>query len=458
MNRQHGAGAKESGRKNSSVLLSILLLVESVGLGCGSSPSQMPPPPPPPPPDQFTTTTFQQGSVLILQNQTSTDTVQIGLETAWGGSIVEVSLNGTNYVNAHDTGREVQPAFYDGNAKYDGCAGCTGSWGWNPVLGGDEYDQGTPTIAQTITSNSLYTKAQSLQWNPGAFGGGPGSPVLGDVIVEQTITPLQGHSHAFQVHYKVTHLGSDLHFDAQQEFPAVYTNADYNQFVYYGGTNPWQNGAVSTTQFQQLGQPGPIYFVPEHWGAHVNSQGVGLTVFVPSQYPWVAGFDSPGPAGSTGNGTNYFAPFAMETIWPNFVLEGDVFLIAGDYKAARGIVYELHQDHTAPDIFTPFGATDTPVAGTSISGVVQVAGWALDDQSVSKVEVLVDGITDGIASYGSSRPDVSAVYPNAPVNVGYSYSLDTTRYLNGSHVLNVKVTDSSGNAAMFADVAVTVGN
>jgi len=56
-------------------------------------------------------------------------------ETIWGGSIVEVSLNGTNFVNEHDTGREVQAAQYDGSAQYDNCAGCTGSFGWNPVQG-----------------------------------------------------------------------------------------------------------------------------------------------------------------------------------------------------------------------------------------------------------------------------------------------------------------------------------
>ena len=124
-------------RQRWSSFLMILSLAFVSGVGCGGGTSQMPPPPPspPPPPETFTTTTFQQGSLLILQNQTSTDTIRIGLETAWGGSIVEVSLNGTNFVNAHDTGREVQPAFYDGNAQYDPCAGCTGVFGWDPVLG-----------------------------------------------------------------------------------------------------------------------------------------------------------------------------------------------------------------------------------------------------------------------------------------------------------------------------------
>jgi len=105
-----------------TLLAGLLLVTGCVSTGSGT-PSVTPPPPPP---ETFITTTFQSGSLLVLQNQTVSDTVRIGLETNWGGSIVEVSLNGTNYVNAHDTGREIQPAFYDGNAQYDACAGRAG--------------------------------------------------------------------------------------------------------------------------------------------------------------------------------------------------------------------------------------------------------------------------------------------------------------------------------------------
>jgi hypothetical protein len=371
---------------------------------------------------------------------------------------VEVSLNGTNYVNEHDTGREVQPSFYDGNSQYDNCAGCTGSWGWNPVLAGDKYDQGTPLLTQTLTSNSLYTKAQSLFWSPDFAGGGLGQPVLGDVMVEQTISPVTGHSHAFQAHYKITHLGTDFHADAVQEFPAVYVNADYSHFVYYEGTSPWTNAAVTVTQFQQLGQPGFILYEPEHWGAHVSAQNVGLTIYVPSQYPYVFGFDFPGPAGPMGNGTNYFAPFTMLTFGPNFTFEGDYYLIAGDYAAARQIVYDLHQSVPAPDILTPLGAEDTPSSGDTISGVTPISGWAFDDGSVVRVEILVDGQLDGTASYGSARPDVAQTYPNAPANIGYSYSLDTAKFSNGPHTLNVRITDGAGNVAILGDAQVTTSN
>jgi hypothetical protein len=87
-----------------------------------------------------------------------------------------------------------------------------------------------------------------------------------------------------------------------------------------------------------------------------------------------------------------------------------------------------------------------------------VSGWALAVNSVSKVEVRVDGTVDGSATYGLPRPDIPVVYPNAPVNVGFTYSLDSSKYSNGAHVLNIRVTDSSGNVAIFANRNITVSN
>lgn len=404
---------------------------------------------------QFTLTaeaivhTYQSGSMLFLESGTATDIARIGLETMWGGTIAEVSANGTDYVNRCDTGREVQLSFRDGNDR-----------NWNPTLGGDNYDQGTPTEAFTLDANSLYTKAIPLQWMPDFYGGGAGRPVPGDVLVEQTITAVTDHPHTFKAHYKVTHLGNDLHTNTVQEYPAVYTNRDYNRFVYYGGTSPWTNGTVTVTQFPDLPQFSPVLYVPEHWGALLDTQNMGLTVYVPSQYPYVVGFSAPapGPGGPTDNATNYFAPTPWLTLTPGLVFEGDIYLIAGDYVTARQIVYQLHQGLNPPDIFAPTGTIDTPSAGSTISGVTNVAGWAIDDVKVAKVEVLVDGTSDGVASYGLPRPDVAAVYPSAPLNCGFSYSLDTTKYLNGPHSLTVRISDASGNIAVIPSLLVNVSN
>jgi hypothetical protein len=77
--------------------------------------------------------TYQSGTRLYLESGSSVDIARIGLETTWGGSIVEVSVNGIEFVNRHDTGREVQPAFRTSSDV-----------NWNPTLAGDGYDRGTP--------------------------------------------------------------------------------------------------------------------------------------------------------------------------------------------------------------------------------------------------------------------------------------------------------------------------
>ncbi|HET6177300.1 MAG TPA: hypothetical protein VFE61_10225 [Candidatus Sulfotelmatobacter sp.] len=104
--------------------------------------------------------TYQIGSVLYLESGSTTDTARIGLQTSWGGSIVEVSLNGTNFVNEHDTGREVQPSYRDGSNQ-----------NYNPTLG-DLFDQGTPTISYIVEADSLFIQAQPLQWDLTSYGGG----------------------------------------------------------------------------------------------------------------------------------------------------------------------------------------------------------------------------------------------------------------------------------------------
>jgi Bacterial Ig domain len=395
--------------------------------------------------------TYQMGSRLYLASGNSTDTARVGLETTWGGSIVELSVNGTEYVNRHDTGREVQPAFRS-------------PWNlnWNPTLAGDGNDRGTALIDQVVDADSIYIKAKPLQWIPGAFGGGPGQPIAGDMLVEQTVTAVKSSPHTFKVHYKVTHLGTDYHGTGGQEFLAVYTNRDYATFVSYAGPKPWSNDNPSVMQFPLLGSPNPPVTVTERWGALVDKHNMGLTVYAPASGAVYIGFVASDPAlpgGPDDNSTNYFAALPDWTIAPGLVKEADFYLIGGDYHAARSIVYRLHDSLPPEDVSAPVETLDQPSAGETIGGVVPVSGWAFDDTEVSKVEILMDGALQGIATYGQPRPDVATAYPNlAPVNVGFSYSLATAKFPNGPHALNVRATDTSGNVALLPDVIVTVAN
>jgi hypothetical protein len=401
--------------------------------------------------------TSQSGTMLYLQSRANGHTARIGLETAWGGAIVEVSLDGTNFVNAHDTGREVQPALYDGAAKYSSnCA----LYGWDPVLAGDGYDHGSPVLSQQIGANSLYTQTNPLEWCPDQFGGGPGTPVPTDMTFEQTVMLVPAAPLAFKVHYKMRHTGSDTHYNAGQEFPAVYVNSVYTTLAYYGGVSPWTNGSMTTTTVAAT-KPFGVY-APEQSAALVDTNNQGLTVFVPDVYPsWSANFfPGSGGSGPTGDATAYMTPTTIFTIAPGAVIEGDIYLVPGDATVARSVVYGLHQALPGSNIVMPLATLDVPAANATITGAsAPVVGWAFGNAAVRAVKVYVDASLKGSATLGGARPDVAAAYPHlAPVDCGWTYSLDTTGLTNGPHSIVIHVMDTSNNEALLPPVPVTISN
>ena len=90
----------------------------------------------------------------------------------------------------------------------------------------------------------------------------------------------------------------------------------------------------------------------------------------------------------------------------------------------------------------PFGQFGGKVGGGNAgSGLMPLHGWALDDDGVFAVDILVDGIVAGRASYGRGRPGVTQKHPGFPDSAlpGFAYQLDTTRYLNGLHRVEARV-------------------
>jgi sugar lactone lactonase YvrE len=99
---------------------------------------------------------------------------------------------------------------------------------------------------------------------------------------------------------------------------------------------------------------------------------------------------------------------------------------------------------------------DFPTISTTLSGTAVTSGWAMENTTlagpaaVSSVQVYVDNVQVGTATYGLSRPDVCAAFParlGCP-NVGWSYSLNTSSFTSGvSHTLKIIATDTAGNAS-----------
>ena len=107
----------------------------------------------------------------------------------------------------------------------------------------------------------------------------------------------------------------------------------------------------------------------------------------------------------------------------------------------------------------PFGYIDIPgPAGLEgANGSFPVAGWAIDDVDIDRIDFLVDGrIVAGAvgrgepstAIYGTTRPDVAAAFPDVPLAL-YSRllaNIDTSQFINGIHVISVRATDTERRA------------
>lgn len=95
----------------------------------------------------------------------------------------------------------------------------------------------------------------------------------------------------------------------------------------------------------------------------------------------------------------------------------------------------------------PFGSFGGIAGGGNAGdGVIPLQGWALDDDGILSVDILVDGAVAGRAMLGRSRPGVAASFPGFPdsAHAGFAFQLDTTHYLNGNHTVTARVKSKSG--------------
>ena len=95
----------------------------------------------------------------------------------------------------------------------------------------------------------------------------------------------------------------------------------------------------------------------------------------------------------------------------------------------------------------PFGSFGGIVGGGNAgAGLIPLHGWALDDNGVLVVDVLVDGVLAGRAFYGRARAGVTSKFPGYPDSAapGFAFELDTTHYLNGLHTVTVRVKSKAG--------------
>lgn len=106
---------------------------------------------------------------------------------------------------------------------------------------------------------------------------------------------------------------------------------------------------------------------------------------------------------------------------------------------------------------------ESPEPGRAVSGISTVRGWAFDsvaERNVQQVDLFVDGVAVGELPCCSPRGDVQAAFSQFPedntANSGWGTGVNWGELTPGSHVVQVKVTSTSGEVLTSEARTVTV--
>ena len=269
------------------------------------------------------------------------DRYKLGIDLGWGGTVSYLEDKTctvpdlTNLVNRHDTGRLIQQSFYgvQENDEYKPGISFDSKWVYNPVQGGDQYNNPSRLIDVVITENSLYIKSQPQDWSL--------DNALTPSYYENTYT-LDGD--CVKVDNRFTDYSGWEHPFAGQELPAFYTVSYLDTFVWYNGEDSWTGDTLSSKNNLPFwgDHAGECTFVlreknTETWCAWINGgDDYGLGVYVPNIDQHKAGrylFD--GSKSDMAESTGYVAPVNILKLVSFDPIEYSYLLTAGNIATIR---------------------------------------------------------------------------------------------------------------------------
>lgn len=412
------------------------------------------------PPGSFESTTINGFHDDYLYN--NANALKVGVRREWGGSIVFFGMNdgnpgfnGTNAVDANDTGREVQVAFYDPDRIMQNCAwnaSCAVSptecphsityLGWNPVQGGNRCNNGSGIESVDMSGGVLSVSTIPYFWNPNwdrqdcesAACQDPSLSVReSDVRVIQKLRFVRYH--VVELDYTLVNLSDLNHASTAQEFPTVYSGNGNNS------PDLWRlfNSQGEEINISTPGNDGFFYqnfSSPDGWVTMQDDNltyGIGL--YTENRLTAWQGWQNRSLP------FNNFRPIFPFAIPGHAEVRARSYLILGNRETIAAETQWL--DENLP----PFGRLDSPAADASVNGVIQVHGWAQDNKGVTSVSLVINGTDTIPLNYGNSRPDVCSAWPaySNCENTGFSGSIDTTNLTSCPHMLEIVATDGDGN-------------
>jgi len=89
------------------------------------------------------------------------------------------------------------------------------------------------------------------------------------------------------------------------------------------------------------------------------------------------------------------------------------------------------------------GSIDSPTEWQTVTGRMRVSGWAIDQGAssgtgIDRVQVYLDGVLKGDATYGVQRADIGSAYGARFAASGFTYDLDLSGAASGAHTIEVR--------------------
>ncbi len=244
-----------------------------------------------------------------------TDTYKIGVNLLWGGALsymedlnsnveavekdgrifvdsdagkrynAPVVNSNVNLINRADTGRLVQQSYY---GSFDGQGYEKGEfmgniWDYNPVQGGNQFNEASKIVDVRYDENSIYIKCQPLDWAKEKEHITP-SYMEATYAIEDDLV---------KVSCRFTDFSGYVANERDQEIPAFYCIEPFNRYVYYGGDKPWTNDAL-TVEPELIFWPDagyPTFNSLENWSAFIGEfdDSFGIGVYVTGETAFLSG-------------------------------------------------------------------------------------------------------------------------------------------------------------------------
>ncbi len=219
-------------------------------------------------------------TVMSSVKKYGTKTTEVDFKSKVGTSSWSYKTSSNvNLINAHDTGRLVQQSYY-GTGSYPYEPGMYGEavWNYNPVQGGNLYNEASKIVDIKVSDNEIYIKCRPLDWAKEAVDITPSYMeawyTLEDGMMRATCRFVD-----FSGYPSVT---------TTQELPAFYCVEPLNDFVYYTGGEAWSDSNTKTN-ITDLGFWGTAtdqdFICNENWAAFKgdDDDSFAIGIYCPGQ-------------------------------------------------------------------------------------------------------------------------------------------------------------------------------